>query len=211
VCAVTLRTQSNHDADPVTQPMQAAGAFDRALALGALHVVICLAAFTMWAAADAWQQLTQLRVAGLLSVCTAIVAGITVVTVMHEWGHYAGVLLCGVRHTVSQSLGRIVFHFDYERIPLRSYVFASWCGQAGSWFAVILLSLVVPLDTAGREMLACAAIGTAVFVGLVEVPIIVRTWQSREPLLEMSKLDRPTQYLAIMIAMVFALAVWFLV
>ncbi len=70
----------------------------------------------------------------------------------------------------------------------------SHAGQAGSWLAVLLLYLAVPMDTAGRVMLVCAAIGSAVFAGLIEWPVLRRTRLSGNPLLELARIDRAGLY-----------------
>jgi hypothetical protein len=77
---------------------------------------------------------------------------------------------------------------------VQQFMVMSWSGQAGSWFAAMLLWLAVPMDSAGRDMLVCAAIGTAVFDSAVEVPMILRTRKRGNPLGELSRLDRPTLY-----------------
>jgi hypothetical protein len=65
----------------------------------------------------------------------------------------------------------------------------SLAGQAGSWATVIALYVLIPLDNPGRVMLVCAAIGSAVFGGVIEWPVIRRTQVSGKPLEELGKID----------------------
>ena len=83
-----------------------------------------------------------------------------------------------------------MFNFDFKQNTLQQFISMSWAGQAGSWIAIVLLWLAVPMDTAGRSMLVCAAVGSAVFAGSIEWPVIMRSRVSGNPLLELSRLNR---------------------
>lgn len=158
------------------------------------HFVICVGVFAIWAAADAWQQVTQLGAAAFLSVSTAILAGATIAALIHEWGHYVGARWSGSTYTGVEQFGLFVFNFDYSKNNPHQFDVMSWAGQAGGWLAVILLWLAVPMDSAGRVMLVCSAIGHTVFTAVFEWPVILHARNSRDPQLELSRITREDIY-----------------
>ena len=60
--------------------------------------MIVLAALTIWAASDAWFQVTGLFAAELLSAADAIFVGYIVAAIFHEWGHYLGARISGAQN-----------------------------------------------------------------------------------------------------------------
>lgn len=188
----------------------ASAAFDRRMKLAFAHLFVVFAMLTLWAAADASQAVTGLALSGLLSVGMAIVAAVVFSTVVHEWCHFLGAKFSGAAYTIPTTLGLFVFNFDFASNSLAQFYTMSRAGQAGSWLAVLLLYLAVPLDTAGRVMLVCAAIGSAVFAGLIEWPVLRRTRLSGNPLLELARIDRALLYRSAAIASGLTLLLWLL-
>jgi hypothetical protein len=154
-----------------------------------LQFGIALIGFTLWTAADSWYLLTGLPIASGLAVVTGALAGVLVATVVHEWSHLAGAVLGGSAYRVPKKFGLFVYDFDFENNSVRQFTIMSLAGQAGSWAAVIALCWLIPLDNPGRVMLVCAAIGSAVFGGVIEWPVIRRAQLSGKPLEELSKID----------------------
>ena len=154
-----------------------------------LHAGIALISFTLWTAADSWYLLTGLAIASGLAVVTGALAGLVVSTVVHEWSHFAGVVLSGSAYKIPKKYGLFVYDFDFKNNSVRQFNIMSLAGQAGSWAAVIALSLLIPLDNPGRLMLVCGAVGAAVYGGVIEWPVIRRTQRSGKPLEELSKID----------------------
>ena len=183
-------TTTDAGIDNAVSALEAPSPADRMLKLFSVHFVLGIGALAMWAAADAWQQVTQLPAAAFLSVSAAIVAGVVVPTLIHEWFHYLGAKFSGATYTIPDKLVLFVFNFDFKKNSLQQFMTMSWAGQAGSWVAIVLLWLAVPMDTAGRSMLVCAAVGSAVFAGTIEWPVIMRARASGNPLLELSRLNR---------------------
>lgn len=188
----------------------ASTAFDRRMKLAFAHLFVVFAMLSLWAAADASQAVTGLALSKLLSVGMAIVAAVVFSTAVHEWCHFLGAKFSGAAYTLPTTLGLFVFNFDFERNSLAQFYTMSRAGQAGSWLAVLLLYLAVPLDTAGRVMLVCAAIGSAVFAGLIEWPVLRRTRLSGNPLLELARIDRAVLYRSAAIATGLTLLLWLL-
>ncbi len=155
----------------------------------AVQVGIALAVFTLWTAADSWYLLTDLPIANGLSIILAAIAGAAVSTVIHEWSHFGGAVFSGSAYTIPEKPGFFVYNFDYENNSLRQFNVMSLAGQAGSWVTVLGLWWLIPMDNPGRIMLVCGAVGSAIFGGIIEWPVIGRSQQSGEPLAELGKID----------------------
>ena len=155
----------------------------------ALQFGAAVLTLTLWAAADSWYTTTGLALAKGLSLLLAAIAGATLATVIHEWFHLAGIRLAGAAYRVPDKLGLFIYDYDFASNNLRQFNVMSIAGQLGSWVAVALLLWLVPADNAGRAMLASAALGSAVFAGLIELPPLWRAQTSGDPLAELSKID----------------------
>jgi hypothetical protein len=148
-----------------------------------------LLAFTLWAAADSWYLLSGLNAAALLSLITALLAGLAVTTVVHEWAHYLGARYAKAQYKPAKRAGFFIFDYDFAANNLAQFRSMSLAGQFGSWLAVGLIYLSIPTDNPGRIMLLSAAIGAAIYAGYIELPVIRRAQLSGDPLAELSKID----------------------
>lgn len=153
-----------------------------------VHFVAGISALSLWAGADAWYLTTGLALASFLAISAAIIAGVVVATLIHEWFHFAGAVLSGSSYRIPRKIGVFVYSFDYQSNSLAQFNVMSLAGQLGSWLAVIGLFILVPMDNPGRWMLLAAAIGSAVFGGVIEWPVLMRTRSSGKPLEELEKI-----------------------
>jgi hypothetical protein len=176
----------------------------------ALQIGLALLAFTMWTAADSWYLLTKLPLAEVLSVITAVIAGLTIGTVVHEWGHLAGAHWSSSSYAVAKKFGFFVYDFDFENNTMRQFNLMSLGGQLGSWLTIVALFLLIPMDNSGRVMLVGGAFGGAVFGGIIEWPVLRRAQESREPLQELKKIDRAIFKRSSQYAAISVLAFWLL-
>ncbi|MCY4428673.1 MAG: hypothetical protein OXC05_16795 [Halieaceae bacterium] len=172
------------------------------------HFTVAITAFALWAAADTWLLLTDLAIANFLSIATAIVAGVVVSTVMHEWSHFLGAKLSGSIYQISKPPELFVFNYDFVNNSERQFNIMSWSGQAGSIAAIILLVILIPLDNPGRAMLVAAAIGSAIFGGVIEWPVLIRVRNSHNPVQELSKITSPLFNRSMMIGIAGGLLAW---
>lgn len=158
--------------------------------LAGTHALVFLTALSLFAAADSWSAITGLGIAGLLSVITGALAGITISTLVHEWFHYAGARYSGAAFDIPSRQGLFLYDWDFSSNNLRQFLIMSVAGSIGGLFAVLLLWSAVPADTWGRAALRGAAIASVVFAALIEWPVIQRTRSSHDPLTELSKIDQ---------------------
>ncbi len=152
------------------------------------HFLVAISVFALWAAADTWYLVTELGIANFLSIATAIVAGVVVSTLIHEWFHFAGASFSGSTYKIPAKAGLFVYDFDFGKSTEAQFNTMSYAGQVGSWVAVIGLFWLVPIDNSGRAMLVAAAIGSAIFGGSIEWPVLQRTRESHDPLGELKKI-----------------------
>ncbi len=176
----------------------------------ALQMGIALLVFTLWAAADSWYLLTGLAIASALAIITALLAGITLASIVHEWSHFAGARFSNSSYTIPKKTGTFVYDFDFDKNSLRQFNIMSCAGQIGSWATVIALLLLIPMDSSGRVMLVAGAVGSAVFAAMVEWPVLLRTQKSGKPLEELSKIDQQVLKRSGIGASASVLAIWLL-
>lgn len=176
----------------------------------ALQMGIALLVFTLWAAADSWYLLTGLAIANVLAMIVALLAGITLASVVHEWSHFAGAKFSGSSYTIPEKIGTFVYDFDFENNSLRQFNIMSCAGQIGSWATVIAVLMLIPMDNNGRIMLLAGAAGSAVFAAIVEWPVLLRTQKSGQPLAELSKIDAQVLKRSGIGATASVLAIWLL-
>ena len=158
--------------------------------LARTHALVMLAALSAFAAADSWSALSGLGIAGLLSVITGALAGVTIATLIHEWFHYLGARQSGARFDIPSRQGLFLYDWDFGSNSLRQFLTMSVAGTIGGFFAVFLLWTSVPADTWGRAALRGGAIAGVVFAACIEWPVIRRTRRGADPLAELSKIDQ---------------------
>lgn len=191
-----MGTEESMTPDTSGEDLRAARArqADRQLAIVFVHLFAAVGTFALWAAADAWQGVTGLKAASLLSIIAAVPAGFVFATLVHEWGHFAGARLAGARCGVPGKIGLYAFEYDFSANSVPQFLSMSWGGQAGGALAIVLLWFALPLDSAGRCMVLASAVGSFFFAGMIEWPVLSRVRQSGNPLAELGRIDRAVIY-----------------
>lgn len=187
------QAESAADADAIEAALRAKAAASRSQRLAKLagiHGLVLLAALTMFAAADSWRVVTGLGLASFLSIITAVLAGITTATLVHEWFHYLGARYASGKFDIPGNPGLFVFNWDFANNSVRQFLVMSIAGTIGSVLAVLLLWLTVPADSVGRAALRSAAIASVIYSAMIEWPVISRVRAGGEPLAELSKIDK---------------------
>ncbi len=158
----------------------------RLLRQGAWHLVAAFLAIGIWAALDSWRELTGLPVATGLSVLAAVLAGIGLSHLFHEWGHFAGARLSGARSPVKPEPAFLMFDFDYQGNSGGQFLCSGIAGSAGNLLLVLLVALSIPLDAPGRSMLLATALGMMAYVALLEWPALLHMFRNRDPIAAMT-------------------------
>jgi len=201
-------SKANDESSNTDKSMPKVTGFDKLLKLTLAHFIVGISVLTLWAAADSWYLLTNLTIASFLSVATALVAGVVVSTIIHEWFHFAGAIFSGASYSIPNKLGLFVFDFDFEKSSVTQFLAMSVGGQLGGVLAVLFLFVSLPMDNPGRIMLLSSAVGSAIFAGLIEWPVILRTRKSQQSQVELGKIDKTTLYRGLSAGIVSAGLIW---
>ncbi|MEM8767922.1 MAG: hypothetical protein AAGE43_10785 [Pseudomonadota bacterium] len=146
------------------------------------HGTGVIAAFTLFGAAHSWAALSGWPLAVVVSFAAAVVAGMALSSLFHEWGHFSGARLSGAVSPVLKKPHKLffMFRFDMAANSVRQALWMSWGGLSGSWGLVALVALLVPMDSWASAALLATVFGRAVNASSFEVPIILRTRRSGE-------------------------------
>lgn len=166
-----------------------------------IHLLLWLALFSLFGAAESWYILTGLSIAALLCVPLGILAGLATTTLIHEWFHLLGAWLSGARYTIPAKTGLFVFDWDFKHNSLRQFYCMSIAGNVGGALSVIWLWNVLPADTAGRSALLAAALASLIFAAAIEWPVIKRCRRSGNPMAELSLIDQRVLLTSLLIAL----------
>lgn len=155
------------------------------------HGLVFLLTILAFAATDTWSARSGLLIAELLSILIAVVAGIVIATLVHEWFHYFGARFSKASIRIPKRQGVFVYRWDFGSNSTDQFLIMSIAGSIGSVLAVILLWSAVPSDTLARAVLLSAAVASFIYSVLIEWPVIKRVRVSGDPLAELSKIDKP--------------------
>lgn len=152
---------------------------------------IILAALSIWAAADTWHQVTGLWLAEALSVADAILVGLLLASLFHEWGHYSGAMVSGAKapRVALPGLTLFRFNFDFSANNLRQFHWMSLGGHVLPWAILIVLAITLPFDSLGRIALVSAIFGFLVFATVIEYGIVKQTRAGADPKETLEKLS----------------------
>lgn len=146
------------------------------------HGLAALGLFLLWTAADSWSVVTNLLVADVLSVVTALIVVSYLASIIHEWGHFTGARLAGsYSPIVPKVTGIFMFGFNYQKNSTSQFLSMSLGGPVANWLLVLLIFTLIPLDSAGRAALLAMAFAKAISVCVFEVPIMLAVMNGADP------------------------------
>lgn len=134
----------------------------------------CLAGLLLAAAALAlgrWEAAGGSGPALWLACIGAVLIGAGFSHLIHEWGHYLGVLASGAGHTLRSRPSPLFFDFDYEGSSASQYLWVSAGGPLGNALLVLLLSAGLPSTSLIYLSLWATALGMLAYVVVLEGPI----------------------------------------
>lgn len=156
-------------------------------------IAIVLAAFSLWAASDAWFQVTGLFFAELISAANALLVGYVLGAIFHEWGHYAGARFSksvAPRFVPNNITTLFRFNFDFDQNNSYQFHCMSFGGWIAHWTILLVLFWVLPLDTLGRSVLVASLFGFVIFATVIEIGILKKTFAGRAPKEALSELSK---------------------
>ncbi|MDG2276880.1 MAG: hypothetical protein P8L31_02905 [Pseudomonadales bacterium] len=146
-------------------------------------IAVAFAALSLWAAADTWHQVTGLWFAQVLAIGDALLVGLLLAALFHEWGHYFGARAAGatVCRKAPEGLSLLRFDFDYASNDHRQFHWMTYGGHVLHWSILLLLLIALPLDSLSRIALAGSVFGFIVFATVIEYNIVKDTWTGTDP------------------------------
>jgi len=176
-----------------------------------IHGGVALGLLSTFAIGDSWRLLTDLPLAGLMSVLAALFAGALLTTLIHEWFHYFGVLVSKAQYSRVSKVGLFVFNWDFQANSTRQFLIMSLAGTLGSVVGVTLFTLTMPADSAGRAALQAAAWGSLVFAAAIEWPVLRRVFKGGEPLAELLRINQDVLRRSAISSVIATLFAWWLI
>lgn len=146
-------------------------------------LAIVFAALSIWAAGDAWFQVTGLWLAQVVAVGDAVFVGLLLAAVFHEWGHYAGAVASKstAPRVAPRGFALFRFNFDYAGNDARQFHWMTYGGHIFHWVIFLVLVIALPLDSLGRIALVSAIFGFIAFATFIEYHIVKDTWAGKAP------------------------------
>ncbi len=164
------------DQAPVSPALQAA------LTQARWHLLALLAALTLFAAAESWLLLTDMALARVFALLAGLIAGLALAQLVHEWGHYLGARLSGATVPMKPEPALLAYDFDFQANSPRQFLWMSVGGSLGNIVAILLVCWLIPLDYPHRVAMLAATVGAAVFVAVLEWPIINHARRHQDPM-----------------------------
>lgn len=138
------------------------------------HAFALVGAVVLWGAADTWATVSELAIATGFSVAASVLFGIAICHIIHEWSHFLGAWATGSTVVYKDKPSPLFFDFDYTQNSPRQFFFLSIGGSLGNAFVLVMIWLFIPIDTPARAMLLATAIAMAIYVAVLEFPILKR-------------------------------------
>ena len=135
-----------------------------------VHLAAALAAVLGLFFLYSWEQAGGAPPLLYLGCLFAILLGGVLSHLVHEWGHFLGVLLCGASYTVKPRLSPLFFDFDYAGASPRQYLWLSAGGPIGNLLLIVIVCFL-PMDSAIVRSLCAASIALLAYVMVIELPI----------------------------------------
>ncbi|MGB0619896.1 MAG: hypothetical protein ACPGVZ_10560 [Myxococcota bacterium] len=138
-------------------------------------IAIVSALLSLFAAAEAWAQVSGLAFASLLATVDGFLVGAATAALAHEWGHFAGARLGGGHAPLKPMSGFLpLFDFDYKNNEGRAFEWMGLGGNLAHLAVPLLYFLALPTDGPGTSALVAGAAGFAVFSSVIEWPVIAK-------------------------------------
>ena len=131
---------------------------------------------------DAWVKAGSSTHASFIASVWAVLCGLGLSHIIHEWCHYAGARLARSVHTLKPRAHPLFFDFDLEANSSRQFLCLSFGGLVGN---LLLLAFLLSYPETGSIVmtsLLAAVVGQLVFVLMLELPISVEVIAGKAPL-----------------------------
>ena len=116
-----------------------------------------------------------------VAVLTAAIVAFVVNYIAHEWGHLAGARAAGGIAMPNPLRSIQLFRFDADKSSALAFQSMGWGGNLAPWVVATALAVWVAPEGPGHRALVTTALAGALFVNLIELPILARAARGQPP------------------------------
>ena len=147
-----------------------------------VYGIAAVASLTLFGAAQTWATASGLPIAMATGIAAAVIAGMVLSSILHEWGHYLGAALAGSTIKIADKPSDYFFflNFNPKANTQRQALSLTWGGLAGSWLLVAGVAALIPLGSWYGAVLLATVAGRAINASVFELPIAWQTLQGND-------------------------------
>ena len=180
--------------------------------VGTKHATTVLAALTIWGTADYWASESGLLLAEGIALLNALLVGIIIASIAHEWGHFFGARVTGSGSPVlKKPVSFFMFTFKDDINSREQFLVMSMGGPIANWILVVSLFFLLPLETWSQALLLATTFAIAVSVCVFELPVINSVMYGEHPGETVQRRLREIGNTARLSGIVSGMALWLLV
>ncbi len=153
-------------------------------------LAVVFAGLSLWAAADTWYAVSGLWIAQVVAVGDAILVGLLLASLFHEWGHYSGARAANATapRVAPKGLSFFRFDFDYAGNDPKQFHWMTYGGHIFHWAILLILVVALPLDNLSRIALVSSVFGFILFATFIEYNIVKDTWTGKDPAIRIKEI-----------------------
>lgn len=150
----------------------------QALAHGSVVLVlVCTLALV-----NSWEQQVNSGIARFVAAAWAVLCGLGLSHIVHEWCHYAGAAIARSSVTIKPQLHPLFFDFEFPDNTRLQFLCLSLGGLVGNFLLLALVVFYPDSNSLALNGLLAAILGQLVFVLMLELPVSVEVMMGKDPL-----------------------------
>ena len=146
------------------------------------HGGVILVLVVTLTAVNSWEQQVNSALAHFVTVTWAVLCGLLLSHIVHEWCHYAGAALARASVTIKPKVHPLFFDFEFPDNTRMQFLCLSLGGLAGNFLLLTLVVFYPAEHSLALAALLAAILGQLVFVLMLELPVSVEVMMGKDPL-----------------------------
>jgi hypothetical protein len=143
--------------------------------------VVLLLACTL-ALVNFWSQQVDSGILRFVTAAWAVLCGLGLSHIIHEWCHYAGAVIAGATVTVKARVHPLFFDFEFPENTRQQFLCLSLGGLVGNFLLLALVVFYPAANSIALTGLLAAILGQLVFVLMLELPVSLEVMRGKDPL-----------------------------
>jgi hypothetical protein len=143
--------------------------------------VVLLLACTL-ALVISWEQQAGGGIARFVTAAWAVLCGLALSHIVHEWCHYAGAAIARSAVTVKSRVHPLFFDFEFPENTRLQFLCLSLGGLVGNFLLLALVVFYPATSSIALTGLLAAIVGQLVFVLMLELPVSLEVMTGKDPL-----------------------------